>query len=231
MTPEQAKNTLINSDYPTDEVIYRTSGSGVIGNYTSGNLTITINHGLPFRPLPVVVWSTVADFSITYTSDSGPLPDRPFSNNIGLVLGTVTDSNTIKLNFVNFMSTGFTLYYRIFAFMPSNIDVDIAPTSSIGNNFIFNTDYRYSKLFIDARVQSVGDVAVFDHNLGYIPQALVWSEYNDGTIETPGVTFNSDSSQLPLGWAAGYTMTTTQLRVNMAMSSYPYAHARIYLDD
>jgi len=218
-------NFLVNSDYPQDKVIFLASGSTSLGSYFSA-ASVNVPHGLTFTPLPRMVWSTSSDFSVCYEAGSGPAPQNVLRYNLGITGDIYSDATNISINFTNFISTAYTIYYRIFCFAPSNVTVDIDSTSSSGDNFILNTDQNYLKLLSSGKVALTSNTVTVDHNLGYIPQVDAWIEDGSGLIYPPQ---SNGSILYPSFGITGYVATTTQL-IFYGYSAYSFGHYRIYTD-
>lgn len=164
----QPKDFLLNTDYEMDRIIFAKTG-----DFTG---SIDIQHGLGFAPLPFGVWSTDSNFTTVNTIgvyDSGSEP--------GYVprLGVWCDAkdSTIHLEATGNGKDSTKIYYRLFAFEPIDDLHDISATSNLANKFILNTDYNYRKLKAAGTfTQSNQEYA---HNLGYLPQVMVWSDFKN----------------------------------------------------
>lgn len=221
------RNFLLNSDYPLDKVIYRATGSFAIGAGFA-TASATIPHGLSFTPLPVLQWSTTSDFSVVYEAGSGPAPDDIISNILGIALECTADSNSIDIDASNFNTSSYTIYYRVFCFMPSDVNVDADPTQDEGDSFILNTDQNYAKLF-DSGKLTLATTTTVTHDLGYEPQVFMWIEDGSGIIYTPFTALNNSSATS--GDQQGYKVTDTQIEFKELSPSYAFGHYRIYADE
>jgi hypothetical protein len=222
-----ARNFLVNSDFPLDKVIYRATGSFALGAYFS-TVSVAVPHGLSFTPLPVIQWSTSSDFSVVYEAGSGPAPEDIILNILGVAVTCTADGTNIDIDATNFKSTALTIYYRIFCFMPSNVNVDADSTQDTGDNFVLNTDQNYTKLF-DSGVLSLSTTTTVTHGLGYIPQVFMWIEDGSGIIYTPFTALNNSS--VVSADQQGYKITDTQIEFKELSPSYALGHYRIYVDD
>lgn len=172
----EAKNFLLNTDYPLDKVVYLKSGSFTMGASTTG--TETISHGLSFIPLIGGYWSLTSDFSVNYEFGNGTFP----SGNLGFLfqreIGSISaTSSSINLNWSN-ISTSTTVYYRIYGFEPDDNLATLSPIASQGDTFVINTDFNYLKLQeADHATPGTATTYTVVHGLGYIPQVLAWYEY------------------------------------------------------
>jgi hypothetical protein len=176
-----ARNFLLNTDYPLDQVVWLKSDSKAISGSTSG--TITIPHGLPFTPLVGGSWSLDSGFGVLYEYSSGTLPSGNASSSLyGRTVRAYADSTNVYLAWSNTL-TATTIYFRLFAFQPSDEDHDLDPTAASGDVFVFNSDYNYTKLLkADFEDVSPGDTVVVSHGLGYRPQVLAWARDTSGNV-------------------------------------------------
>ena len=225
-----ARNFLINSDYPVDHIAYLTSDSYVIPSGTIGN-TIVISHGLGFTPLFDGQWSQTADFTVAYDLDTGVFPSTnisasPFSIAVTIDgLGAGSDSTSITLSTTNITNSDQTIYYRIYAFQPDDVHTDTNSTASSADNFVFNSDDNYMKLYSAGHISVSGaGTYTIPHNLGYIPQVRSWYTMFGLTRPTKGgnthdfyVSADESNIYLVIGNFGSYT----------AMTRFDY---RIYVD-
>lgn len=163
-------NFLLNSDYPVDKIVYKISGSfSATGGGGLGTLS-QFNHNLGFRPLIIGTWSTDSNFSTSreggFFSFEGTDPDTIY---------TQFYSNDTQISISTFNPTvpTVTIYYRIYGFMPSNINADAAFTASLADKFQLNTDYNYTKLYLSG-ITTAAATTTITHNLGYRPQVMAW---------------------------------------------------------
>lgn len=207
------RNFLLNSDYPIDKVIFVRSGSFY---YTAGSWSVDITHNLGFIPLPYVQWSLDADFSTVQETTEKPSGLNPYSFPHEMVYSA--DNTKITLIFYNQDLVATTYYYRIIAFMPSNINALIPEIAIDADKLTLDTDYNYTKL-ITSGINTTGEVT---HNLGYTPQVLWWGE-RANKIETP-MNYGASS------YFAGTTPSVTTTKVIFPdTTTYKY-HYRIYAD-
>ena len=164
------RDMLVSSDYPLDKIIGIQSGSLVVA---SGFSEAIVPHGLDFAPLARGRWSTNSNFSISYDVISGlsPLP---------MAVEIYTNATNLVVRGINFSGGSATLYYKVFYFMPSDVNAVALPTQSMLDNFNINTDYNYSKLLLSGTASGAGGTV--SHDLGYYPQCEVWWESSDGFI-------------------------------------------------
>jgi len=167
-----SRNFLLNTDYPMDKVVYMTSGS-----FTSptGGIDYQFSHNLSFNPLIIGTWSLDSDFS---TSREGGFFGFEGTDPTTVYAIFSADSTNITIRTIN-PGASVVVYYRIYAFMPTNVNDDSTSTASIADNFVLNTDYNYTKLFLSGVSVAVASTVV-THNLGYRPQVIAWLK--DSTI-------------------------------------------------
>jgi len=177
---------------------------------------IAAPHGLPFSPLPFLVWSLTADFAITYVLDTfGGL----------LTVNSFADSTNISIGVSNNRASTATIYYRIFAFPPSGASLEsiVSPVTTSSNDFSLNTDLNYLKL-VNAGVISTSD-RIYTHNLGYIPTVFTWlNSTHDQSVLAQWVIID------PLG-TAGIKVTSTTIEFVGSSVNDTAVEYRIYADD
>lgn len=216
----KARSFLSTSDFPNDKIIYKAEGSFTIP--ATGFIDKVIAHGLPFAPLPLGTWSTTSDFSISYDFGSGPLGGNPFAINNSVS----ANSTDVTISTTNNTGSPVVFYYRIYGFEPSDKNLDAPFTANSADTFSFNTDFNYSKLYInEIRSQPAGVIGVQNivHNLGYRPQTLCWQEIA-GNI-SPTVV-----ADLGIGFFS-CAVTTTSIQLNFSGAPSIRVHVKVYLDD
>lgn len=218
--PAAAKQMLLSSDYPLDKVIYMHSGSRTLPAHDFAD--INISHGLPFTPLMAGSWTTSSNWDVSYEINSGPRAN----GNIIVNTGLSSDSSQVTLSLSNTQPSSQTVYYRLYGLEPSTSSATVAPTVGIAaNQFVMNTDYNYSKLFMSGTVSrgSSGTVSV-THGLGYRPQVDTW--YDQGGVNRR-VNGRSASATVYV------EVTTTQVIYTVTLFSPQTItmHFRIYLDE
>lgn len=169
MTPDNANKTLINSDYPLDKVIFMASGS--FTEPSGGSNEYNVPHNLPYRPLLVATWSTDPNFSISYEAGTSGYTDMSIPQ-----LTVQSTGTNIRLLPLNFTGSSITYYWRVFGFMPSDIDVDAPFTTAQADLFAMNSDYNYTKLWQAGVLTWASGQQVINHNFGYRPQVDIWFE-------------------------------------------------------
>lgn len=209
------RDFLLNTDYEMDKIVFFHEGSlGV-------NENADIPHNLPFTPLVFGVCAFNADFS-----DARTIPYEQITQANTIQFETYADSTKIHVDFTNFESSPARVYYRIYAFEPSNSAADVPYTSPYARQFILNTDYNYCKLK-QTGVANGNTSTTIPHGLGYLPMVMVWSE-KDGQIK-PEVTnfWNDPYSNLPFGTL----VTEAAVTFEYSDTGNNLIHYRIYYDE
>jgi len=224
----KAKNFDLTTDFPLDKVIYLNSGSLNIA--ASGTGSATIPHGLPFIPLTNLIWSTTPDFSISYMAGSGPAAVDPTLYQLGIDSAVNADATNNVVSFTNFFTSPVTIYYRLYAFEPSDSNADLPMTAQTGDTFTLNTDYNYTKLYMQGKLTLSGSTSIF-HGLGYIPQIEVW--IGTATTNYPPQQFINllDTSSGTVIGNVGIYATATTLNFTGSVFGALYLHYKVYLDD
>lgn len=225
---QDARNFLLTTDFPLDKVIFLRSGSATINFPTAGQV-VTITHGLLFVPLVSGSWSLDPSFTTSYEYGSGTFP----SNNLGASVFNISmdiraDSTNIIISPTNVSGASFTLYWRVYAFEPSDCNFDLEPTASSADDFILNTDYNYTKLYLnDVILNATTGTYTVNHNLGYLPQVMAW-------VSDSGYTIPVDSSEAPDTFGLFVTCVVDTNTVSFVVPSFltiDRIDYRIYLDN
>lgn len=210
------RNFLASTDFPMDKVSGYDTGSVSV---TAFNVSFPeVNHGLGYRPLYFIKWSTDPTFSTSYD-------EVGVSFNF-ITLSAQTDATKLYL-FINNLTGGtVTIYYRVIYYMPTDVDLDISQTQAALDNFSFNTDYNYPKIFAE-NVINAGTGTV-NHNLGYYPQVEAWYiRASDGKCIHVVASDVTNSPQSPRA-----IVTTTQVIFeNSSFGPASAWHYKIYLDE
>jgi len=239
MPADVTKARLFNltTDFPLDKVVYISSGSFTMGGATSG--LYSFPHNLLFKPLCSGSWSLTPDFSVQYEFGSGTFPSEnifisPFNQVLSLsdnFFGNAggADVTNVSIAWQNSSASSVTVYYRVFGFGPPDEDYIASPTADAGDEFVLNTDYNYTKLYINsAQSISAGNTYSIPYNGGNTPQVAVWfNRTSDGKI-IPYDTENVISS----GYF--YTVSISSLSLTVSTESPTIVNKlynRIYLDD
>ena len=227
-----AKNFLINSDYPLDKVVYMTNGSVAVpaSNYND----ISISHGLGFAPLVSAIYSTSSTFDIAYEYNSGQVnTDLTIPSPFMYSTSDTSDATSIVLRHTNHSASPVTLYYRVYAFMPTTASADVSFTASAADNFTLGSDYNYTKLIasgVTAYSSVVSSTEVIPHGLGYKPQVMAWVENSVGVVSK---TFTSitDTGVLYGSGVIVDDTNVTYIRPDFTGGNAERLHYRIYADE
>lgn len=209
------RDFLLNTDYELDKIIYFKEGN-FIGN-------TEFQHELSFTPLVFGVWSTDSNFSSVNTLGvADPSTEAGYTPFLGVECSA--DSSAIKLVASGENSGSTRIYYRVYAFEPTDSQADTPTTSNNANTFILNTDYNYCKLKATGEFTQSGQE--YQHNLGYVPQVMAWVK----TTPTYGSTIQ------PITFASNYTnfkiiVTTNKIRIENILSPFvEKVYWRLYYD-
>lgn len=212
-----ARKFLLNTDYPMDEIVFKTSGQLPVDGGS-----VNIPHTLGFVPLVILQFSYTPDFSIC--QESTERPSDLYPNNFPYIGMYTATSTNINVAISDFSFSGKTWYYRVLCFAPSDSTAKVAaPTTN--DLFIINTDYNYSKLLSSGIANE--NTTVY-YNLGYEPQVMWWMEV-DGVIRTPnnyGFMYTQTDNATP----ELYT-DRVYFPVSLMSGTTKRFHYRIYIDE
>lgn len=184
------RNFKISSEQPTDIIVLFLEGQATF-EFNS----FTVAHDLGFAPLIFGFWSETEDFTspIPFSMSPGINYYDPTDQTYKTLFDAIqVTASTTEISFYARQTTSHPVYYRIYAFMPTDLDLDAATTSQHAEKFIINSDYNYRKVFMagdvllerDTSVQPVSIKPVtINHNLGYKPQVMVWVGQSTGSIQ------------------------------------------------
>ena len=159
------RDFLLNTDYEMDKIIYFKEGTLNAGQYD-----IDSPHGLSFTPLIFGVCAFNSDFS-----DARGVPYQALTASNSVQFTAAANATNVRVSYINGSGSPSKIYYRLYGFEPSGSTATVPATSTAANQFILNTDYNYCKLLSKG---TAGPTATVNHNLGYIPQVLVWRQAN-----------------------------------------------------
>jgi hypothetical protein len=209
-----AQNFLLTSDFPIDKVSGYNTGSISVPANTS--LFPTFAHGLSYAPTYFLKWSTTANFSISFDE----LGTSTVNN---LQLTATIDLTTIYLFISNVSNSAVTIYYRFIFFMPPDINKDVLATVANLDVFMLNTDYNYTKLFLDDKTTS--NIATISHNLGYYPQVEAW------TVDSNNKIGHIVSNELTdITYSPSCEVTTNQIILRDPSAGVSYWYYKVYID-
>lgn len=218
MAKVDPRDFLLNTDYEMDKIIFFKEGTLNAGDYN-----IDITHNLPFTPLVFGVCAFNSDFS-----DARAIPYEQLTQTDSITFDAPANSSVIRMAYTNTAGTPNKIYYRLYAFEPSDSRAKVGATSKYAKDFILNTDYNYCKLFKAGTVSGASDTTI-SHNLGYIPQVLVWSETSNGWVSPIeradwGNIQGTESVN-------GVMVTTTEVQFKASLYQFDKIHYRIYFDE
>lgn len=179
----------ISSEQPTDLIV------GFWEGRTSFEWKqYSFNHTLGFAPLCIGFWSDTEDFTepipfsiaqgINYMDPTTHV-SRPLFESVSLIV------TTTSMIFNSKFASDRDVYYRIYAFMPTDLDLSVATTSQLASRYILNSDWNYRKIYMAGDMELTLDTSTrrtalpvtISHNLGYRPQVMVWIGNSQGTVQ------------------------------------------------
>lgn len=218
-----AKSMILNTDYPIDKIIFLESGSTTVA--ATGTSDTYYNHGLPDLPLLKGTWSLTSDFTVSYDMGN-PL----YADTDDVIVSCHSTSTQYRVIINNNSASSKTVYWRIYGVTDEDTTSEYEATSSTADDFIFNTDYNYTKLYMTGDADISSATVNVSHNLGYRPQVDVWYE----AASIPGEY---------LHWSLGFsddlglynTVRITTTTLDFVKGTFPgqptkYKY-RIYLDE
>lgn len=207
---------LLNTDYEMDKIVYYKSGEVMPNNGESYRYIDEFDLG--FIPLVFATLSYTEDFSDT-KMNSMIAAD-------GTTISLQAFSDGITLDYHNTVNPNQKLYYRIYAFEPSNSTASVGKTQKDAKQFILNTDYNYCKLYKKGIATSNTTI---DHNLGYVPLVLAWQE-NRWTNPSPGIVIPCWFSGAEDSNYASVSVTSSSVTIT-GIPANAKVHYRIYYDE
>lgn len=224
-----AKDFLLNSDFPQDKVVLLKSGSMSVG--ASSTVTVDIPHGLPFRPLVGGNWSTSSTFSLSLDYGTGTFPSPSPGSLFAHTSSLTADATNVSVTSQNTTGSTTTFYYRIFGLEPSTSSAELGGTASSGDELTLSSDYNLVKLYLNAYVDQAATggspvTQVIPHNLGYRPQVLAWKELS-------GIIYPlTEATPSASGYQTSVKVTTASISIIIqAFAPAQRIHYRVYLDD
>lgn len=223
------RDFLLNTDYELDKIVLFEEGSIESGESKD------ILHKLSFTPLVFGICAFNKDFTDTKSvpfrdkitlSGSPPYVETPA---VEFNVYALDNEPKIHISYNNNDSPAPTLYYRLYAFEPSDSFADVPKTSSHATQFILNTDYNYCKLYKKGVVSGNTDTSI-THNLGYYAQTLAWLD--NGTY-TSQITFSTLADDTGAYIPLGVEVTESSVDFRYAQNILPNSkiHYRIYYDE
>ena len=235
-----AKNFLLNTDYPLDKIVYMTEGewtpSGFDSETGQASKIIPVPTGIDAPHMVLGEWSD-DDWETSYPlgaskyqggwyqRDSQSLLYEKSTrvNSYGYSGETImqqADTNGFTINISSSYSTK--VKYRAYVIIPEEYqNADVSPTASISNPLVLNTKDNYPKLFEDRIIQLTANTPVtVHHNLGFKPFVRAWgSTVGDSLRDAVFLTYCDDITSLD------------ETKIVFQASSNSFVYYRIYADE
>lgn len=243
MAKSDPREFLLNTDYEMDKIIFFKE----LDRTVSAATTVTIAHKLPTVPLVFGIWADNKNF--TNAHELGAYEDpwnpsmrcRAYAN-----LTNVYLELTPRMSSGSYVSTHF--YIKLFGFEPKSnhevpgwtepklINKQLPKTFGHAKDFIINTDYNYLKLLKGGSPltwDSARSCMAYKHNLGYVPQTLLWWSFgwsdDNGDIQfEPLDSFSYDDDGN--NYKSGYFVDGTELLYYSGMVPLK-SEVRLYADE
>lgn len=163
-----SNNLLVNSHYPMPWIVWKQEYSLSVsaGGYDYQQLP----HGLPFTPLLIGQWSTSRNFDPSYDLEIS-VPGGSTGGQVETMCSVGASASSIDITLLNNATVARTFYFRLMAFAPPGYTGEVSPVE-YSSPFRFNSHFRYQQLLMAGETK--GPIA---HNLGYLPQARIWTNY------------------------------------------------------
>lgn len=226
MNPADALKTKLNTDYPIDQVIFRSDIIPVaIGAGGFNDISIPNPLGVPF--LPIGQFSLTSDFSgVIYDENAGPWSGgfEQYSTSVFVQ----PDGSSIDIRTNNNTGGAVTLYFRIIGLaLPG--DTTEYPFTSGYKSLIFNTDDNYMKLYLSGK-QTIASTANYqiNHNLGYKPRSLFWTEDSFFGI---GMATYVDANYIALADAVIPVIGNNTITITNGTFGALDVYYRVYIED
>lgn len=218
---------LLNTDYEMDKLVLVKEGK------LDAPQTISFPHNLPFRPLVFGLCSFKENFSSPSPSPFYKDPEfigspQPFIQ-YKVRFSAAVYGDDITVVYANSNNDPQPIYYRLYAFEPTDSYAKVPPTKNYATLFTLDTDRNYRKLYKKGLVE-IGKSVTIKHDFGYIPQVMVWYDFPNFNKWTTNVFTFTDGS------AEQVTATTSQVKISFPAQAgdiYNDAkiHYRIYYDE
>lgn len=219
-----ARNLQFSTDYSNDFIVGMWQSSFIVASSTTPT-TINIPHNLSFIPLAKGGFSTSADFNPTNEISNTTVL---YTINVPVVqVAMFMDSTNITLTALNRTGATQTIYYRIYAFMPSDINEDVGELGVDRASLIFNSDNTYLKVLRSDFTLISSSPVTIEHNLGYVPYVEAWAANATAKFPLP-LVFSPINSYNRIAVTANEESVTFYPDTFSGINRYDY---RIYLDD
>lgn len=169
------KDFISSSDYPVPVLALKMSTSlqVPVGEYWNENQK-ALPHGLPFTPLIVGQWSTNGNFNPAYDL-STQIPLFYGSGRPQFVVVVGADNRNIYIDCSHNNQSLTTFYFRLTGFIPPDYEGRVSSVED-SSNFTLNSDFNYPKILEQRKINVDANTDfIINHNLGYVPQARLWS--------------------------------------------------------
>lgn len=217
-----ARDLLLSTDYPIDQVIWRSG----ISSYTIpafGFDFFQIPHTVGRLFLPILQFSTSSTFQNVYPENGGPWANGQAMYQVALTL----DSTKLEINIINRTASSVTLYFRCIGLACTNRTY-ISPYTNVYQDLLIDTDLNYMKLYDSGIINvPINQTRTVNHNLGYIPTVMAWAE--NSTFNTISPVTYTDLDLAGSGGVNTIELNNTQLILGSGFSAADY-HYRIYVD-
>lgn len=217
-------------DYPVDQLMFLRSGSATVPDGTMDFIPgISVGHGLPFTPLPLLTWSNTSDFAIANVWMDASMSSTFFTTAVGQQYDISAGTTNVDIMRYNNSGASKSLYYRIICFAPSDagVDSEVLETATQDNMFILNGDYNYMKLAFAGKLTSGSNT--FNHNLGYTPRVFAWQK--TGTSYSPIIAATlSDADPTGAGGQTNGVYIGDNIIKWLNPSTYSEIEYRIYME-
>jgi len=217
------KDFQYSTDFVADFIVGMWEDSFLAVNGTT--TSIVVPHGLSFTPLVKGNFSSSSDF---FPSNEMSTSVILYSFSVpGMQVSIYADGVNISINAYNFTGSNKTLYWRVYALMPDDIDADVGDITTPRSDMLFDTDNLYLKVLDRGHVPISTTSVVIPHNLGYVPYVEAWVTFSIGTVGPIPLAF------LPIYPNSGAAVTADESTVTFHAGSifgitrYDY---RIYID-
>jgi len=178
-----ANNVAFSSRFGVDKVIFRPPPGSISVPQAASSVdvvVVTIPHNLGYTPLCLGQFSD-NNFSTSYEVGNPPYFYNALFAGYGpqFNCSIEADNTNVYVTFINWDTTR-TLYYRLVGLIPSDITSSPKMVNADRNNFLFNANDNYMKLYLEDKLDVVTsgtgiDTYTIVHGLGYRPSIKLWS--------------------------------------------------------
>lgn len=212
---------LLNTDYEIDKIILVKEGQ------MDGPGTTQVPHNMPFRPLVFGLCSFNSNYNTPnptpYNQDPEYIGSPTPVINYRVSFDAHVEGNNIVITYINSNSSSTPIYYRLYAFEPSDLNEKISPTK--GNTILFDmdTDNDYRKLYKKGQVE-IGRTLTLQHDFGYTPQVMIWYD-----LPAYGQGYTTNNFSVTDASAGQLYVSDRELKIQYpAQQGAIYNNAKIY---